>query len=176
MRHDLFTTPLWHIEGAPQELVDELYKGAYKFKEKCSTATRSNIDGYQTPTLDWKEFHPRGIKYIEKVIHECDSQLFESFKIVNWWFNINGKGASNLPHTHPGADIAIVFYLTDSDGLLNFVNPFTMRRFELHSEQFIGLNAKKGDILIFPADLVHYVRPNKRDTDRVSISMNLQLS
>ena len=68
-----------------------------------------------------------------------------------------------------------MFYLTDSDGLLNFVNPFTMRRFELHSEQFIGLNAKKGDILIFPADLVHYVMPNQREEDRISISMNLQL-
>ena len=174
MRHDLFTTPLWHIEGAPQELVDELYKGAYKFKEKCSTATRSNIDGYQTPTLDWKEFHPRGIKYIEKVIHECDSQLFESFKIVNWWFNINGKGHWNHPHTHPNCDFALVLYLTDSDGLLQLMSPFPQRKFDKGSH--VSVDAKKGDIIMFPSDLLHYVIPNPKEDDRISISMNLQLS
>ena len=33
MRHDLWSTPVWRIEGAPQVLVDELYQGAYRFKE-----------------------------------------------------------------------------------------------------------------------------------------------
>ena len=58
MRHDLFPTPVWHIEGTPQELVDELYKGAYRFKKKHPSENRSNKGGYQTPAFEWKEFHP----------------------------------------------------------------------------------------------------------------------
>ena len=171
MRHDLFSTPLWHIEGgAPQQLVDELYQGAYKFKEKYPSETKSNEGGYQTPSFDWDKFHLQGIEYVNKVVGD----IFE-FKVESWWYNINGKGHSNLPHIHPGSDMALVFYLTDSDGLLNLINPFSMRVFE-KEKHYISINAKKGDIVIFPADLIHFVRSNKRDTDRVSISMNLQLS
>ena len=34
---------------------------------------------------------------------------------------------------------------------------------------------KEGDIIIFPSDIIHFVTPHEEETDRVSISMNLQL-
>ena len=84
-----------------------------------------------------------------------------------------------MPHTHPNSDFALVLYVTDSDGLLTFMNPHPMRlldnEFYGGSGSHGGINAKKGDILMFPSDLVHYVKPNPREEDRVSISMNLQL-
>mgnify|MGYP003318070614 CR=1 FL=1 len=33
MRHDIFPTPVWHIEGAPLELVDELYEKGLELKQ-----------------------------------------------------------------------------------------------------------------------------------------------
>ena len=39
-----------------------------------------------------------------------------------------------------------------------------------------SFNTKKGDVLIFPGDIIHYVMPNTKEKDRVCISMNLQLS
>ena len=69
------------------------------------------------------------------------------------------------------SDFALVWYLTDSDGLLNLMNPFLQRR----NSKNINVNAKKGDIVIFPSDIIHYVKPNQREEDRISISMNLQL-
>jgi len=182
-RYDLFPTPLWHIEGASQQLIDELYQGAYYFKEKCPSANKSNKGGYQTPTFGWKDFHPEGKKYIEKIIND----ILKEFKVNGWWYNINPKGTSNIPHTHPGSDFALVWYVTDSDGLLNLMTPHPQRTIESNTQsnelfvsdgqfpQIIKLNAKKGDILIFPADMWHFVNPNERDTDRISISMNLQL-
>ena len=91
--------------------------------------------------------------------------------VSGWWYNINPQGAWNIPHNHGGAHYALVWYLTDSDGLLNFINPSS--RIDSQDGSF---NAKKGDILIFPADIVHYVMPNTKETDRVCISMNLRLS
>ena len=170
MKHDIFSTSLWHIEGAPHQLIDELYQGAYKFKEKYPTENRSSEGGYQTPFLNWKEFHPQGIEYIEKVVGD----IFE-FKVSGWWYNINGKGHWNTPHTHPNCDFALVLYVTDSDGLLNLMNPLPQRNFD-YKRGHISVKAKKGDIVMFPSDIQHYVMPNQRDTDRVSISMNLQLS
>ena len=39
----------------------------------------------------------------------------------------------------------------------------------------VSINAKKGDIIMFPADLYHYVKPNQKEEDRISISMNLNI-
>ena len=170
MRHDLFSTPVWHIEGAPLELVDELYKGAYRLKERCPSENRSTQGGYQTPLLEWKYFHPQGTEYIDKVVGD----IFK-FKVKEWWYNINGQGHWNLPHTHSNSDFALVLYLTDSDGLLCLINPFAQRASNDSEKDYVRFNLKKGDIIIFPSDLVHYVLPNPREEDRVSISMNLQL-
>ena len=169
-KHNLFATPLWHIEETPQQLVDELYNGAYHFKEEYPPANRSNQGGYQTPNFHWEEFHPQGIEVINKLVYEA---IEHEFKVESWWYNINGKGHWNHPHTHPGTDLALVLYLTDTDNLLTFINPFSQRK--LNHVTGFQPKTKKGDILIFPADLLHYVMPNPREEDRISISMNLQL-
>ena len=165
MRHDIFPTPVWYIEGTSQKLVDELYKGAYRFKKKHPSENRSNQGGYQTPAFNWEEFHPQGIEYIDKVVGD----IFK-FKVESWWYNINSTGAWNAPHTHPASDFALVLYLTDSDGLLTLVNP----RHYIHTDD-VKIKANKGDIVMFPSDILHYVMPNQKEEDRISISMNLQL-
>jgi hypothetical protein len=170
MRHDIFATPFWHIKCISQELVDELYQGAYRFKKKYPSNQKSNQGGYQTHPLEWKDFHPQGIEYIDKVVGD----IFK-FEVESWWYNINGKGHWNLPHTHPSSDMALVWYITDSDGLIHLMNPHPQRKI-LRSGDHISIDAKKGDIIMFPSDIIHYVLPNKREKDRISISMNLQLS
>ena len=175
----LFTTPVWNIKGISQQLVDELYQGAYRFKKMHPSPSkiRSNDGGYQTPFLEWKDFHPEGQKYIEKIINDhVGSYTGDEVKVDEWWYNINPKGAWNVPHNHVGstADFALVLYLTDTDNLLTLLNPFPARKEKYNNVEIIP-RTQKGDIIIFPCDILHYVSPNKRDTDRVSISMNLQL-
>ena len=179
MRHDIFPTPVWHIEGAPQQLVDDLYNQTHIIKknihlyQNAKNVVVSNQGGYQTKQLDWEEFHPAGIKYIENVVNNIFSPK-NSVSIFGWWYNINPQGAWNTPHNHAGVDYALVFYVTDSDGLLRFMNPHQMRMSAPDAHG--SLYAKKGDIILFPSDLIHYVMPNPREEDRISISMNLQLS
>ena len=171
MKHEIFPTSVWHIKGTPQELVDELYQGAYQFKKRYKNNILSNQGGYQSPPFSWEEFHPVGKEYLKEAI---SNNIKNPYEIICWWFNINPKDSWNLPHTHPGSDLALVLYLTDTDDLLTFINPFSHRK--LSEASAYSPETKKGDVLIFPADVIHFVRPNKRDTDRVSISMNLQLS
>ena len=47
-KYEIFPTPVWHIEGAPQRLVDELYKGAYDCRDNVESNSLSNIGGYQS--------------------------------------------------------------------------------------------------------------------------------
>ena len=153
MKHDLWPTPLWHIEGAPQQLIDELYQGAYKFKERCPSENRSSEGGYQTPAFIWKEFHPQGIEYINKVVGD----MFK-FKVESWWYNINNQGHWNTPHTHSNCDYALVLYLTDSDGLLRLMNPFLERSHT--SGDYVSINAKNPIIIryiIFINPIIHKI-------------------
>ena len=174
----LFTTPVWNIKGIPQQLVDELYQGAYKFKEKYESTNISNEGGYHSPLFEFKTFHPEGQKYIEKIINDHVGSYTENeVKVDEWWYNISPKGGWNTPHHHAGSttDFALVLYLTDTDNLLTLLNPFPQRK-EKYNNVSVVPQTQKGDIIIFPADIMHYVSPNKRDTDRISISMNLRLS
>ena len=176
MRHDIFSTPVWHIEETPQQLIDELYEGAYRFKEKYPSENRSGEGGYQTPTFDWESFHPQGKEYIEGVIKE---EAKQNLRVDLWWYNINPKGAWNAPHNHPGCALALILYVTDSGGLLTLMSPHNMRMIDNKNIGGIGdivsINAKKGDIIMFPADLYHYVKPNQKEEDRISISVNLNI-
>lgn len=172
-RYNVFSTPIWHIEGTSQQLLDELYQKAYEFKKEYPSNQKSNQGGYQSPSFEWKNFHPQGIEYVNKIIDESFEKKFKISK-CQWWYNINPKGAWNLPHTHPNCDIALVWYITDSDRLIQLMSHHPQRKI-LRSGDHISIDAKKGDILMFPADIYHYVLPNPREEDRISISMNLQL-
>jgi hypothetical protein len=193
MKYNIFPTPVWHIEGAPQQLIDDLCQQVSIIKKNihqyqhAENVIVSNEGGYQTTQFAWKDFHPTGIEYIENVVNNIFSPKtvppkptsldgkekgLYSVSISGWWYNINPQGAWNTPHNHAGNDYALVFYITDSDSLLRFLTPHNSR---INEPNHQSINAKKGDILIFPSDLGHYVMPNPREEDRVSISMNLQL-
>ena len=167
-KYEIFPTPVWHIEGAPQRLVDELYKGAYDCRDNVESAQLSNHGGYQSPNLSYKDFHPQGIEYVNKVLGD----IFEDFRVQSWWYNINSKGDLNNPHTHPASDYALVWYLTDSNEKLVLINPIQRL---LSQEQTASHYANKGDVLIFPADIMHYVLPNDKEDDRICISMNISI-
>ena len=145
---------------------------------KYESTNISNEGGYHSPLFEFKTFHPEGQKYIEKIINDHVGSYTENeVKVDEWWYNISPKGGWNTPHHHAGSttDFALVLYLTDTDNLLTLLNPFPQRK-EKYNNVSVVPQTQKGDIIIFPADIMHYVSPNKRDTDRVSISMNLRLS
>ena len=172
-KHEIFPTPVWHEEGCiSQQLIDELYKGAYQCTEKYpSIDESSNQGGYHSPRFEWKNFHPQGIELIQKVVYTA---IEKDFNVTSWWYNISGKGGWNLPHSHAGrgTDLALVLYLTETDDLLTFVNTHPTL-----NDPMVGYSPhiKKGDILIFPSQLMHFVKQNEREEDRISISMNISI-
>ena len=173
---NLFSTPVWHIEGTPENILDEMIQGAYDCKENVKTANRTNVLGYQSPCFTSDLFHKGAFEYLRSQLKDT----LPKFEIDVWWFNINGKGAYNTVHTHPNCNLALIWYLTDDDNKLILVDPHWHNRAKLYESlhrdyQFRRMNAKKGDIVIFPSDLMHQVEPHQKEEDRISISMNLLL-
>ena len=172
-RSDIFSTPVWHIKDVPSPLVDELYDAAYKIKENSTEMIdKSNQEGFQSIQYEWKDFYSQGKEYITSVV----DNIFKNYEMKGWWYNINPKGSWNTAHAHPGSDFVLIIYLTDSDGLLYLLNPNIHRIYIGDTNQELANpNVKKGEMIIFPGDIVHYVNQNKKETDRICISMNIKL-
>jgi len=186
--HNIFPTPVWKITATKEteHIIEDVIQETYRYKETHKPEQYSNIGGYQTKTLPLDRFHPNGLDYIESIIKEYISPEYEIRKDSlpsGWWVNINDTGSWNAPHCHPGSDLVLIWYLTDSNGLLALTNPYTYSRVNLLScfsdtngpTSALQIDAKKGDIIIFPSDVQHMVMPNKNKEDRLSISMNLKL-
>ena len=169
--HMLFETPLWHLK---KELPDGIYESALDFEKKNEGKGRtvSNIGGYQS--------HPFGIEDVPfgDYICECTSFLPDHY-FANGWLNINRNNDFNAYHDHPGADLTFIWFITDNNGELNIRNPHSFSRHKMYKaltgEAYNGISpiCTAGDMLLFPADVLHSVSATNKPEPRISISFNI---
>ena len=116
-------------------------------------------------------------------LHTHNGETVE-YKIVlrNSWMNIQSKNKSHEWHCHPGYTIAGVYYMRVSadQGGIQFQNPNIMMQWchfpeGPRSSQSIEIIPKDGDIVLFPAWLMHNTMPNTTDEDRISVAFNIDL-
>tara|TARA_B100001996_G_scaffold335779_1_gene286661 strand:- start:69 stop:602 length:534 start_codon:yes stop_codon:yes gene_type:complete len=168
---NIFETPLWIFE---REVPEGMRQWALDFKREVPIGRRrSNRGGYQSDAYNGLENLP--LEY-ENSIRDTLKEMPE-FIFGCWWLNLNYKGNHNIAHTHPNSDLALVWNITDNHGLLNFRHPAAHERWRLLNvmgmvEEY-NMNAKAGTVIVFPADLIHYVLPHELETPRITISMNL---
>ena len=170
---NIFETPLWIFE---REVPEGMRQWALDFKREVPIGRRrSNRGGYQSDAYNGLENLP--LEY-EKSIRDTLKDMPE-FIFGCWWLNLNFKGNHNIAHTHPNSDLAVVWNITDNHGLLNFRHPEAHARWKLlkvlSMVEDYNINAKAGTVIVFPADLLHFVAPHELETPRITISMNLGL-
>ena len=82
-------------------------------------------------------------------------------------------------HTHPGAELSAVWYITDNFDSIHFQDPSEHSRASLYQRinknTNINYKCTAGDLLIFPSDLMHGVKPHTEDTPRISVSFNMAI-
>lgn len=113
---------------------------------------------------------------------------------ANMWANVNRSGHGNEFHAHPGSFWSGVYYVDDGGiaanpalgGELEFMDPRGPGP-AMYAPQLaygsIGLSVganetvrpKAGRLVMFPAWLLHQVRPYLGDAERISIAFNLSL-
>ena len=144
----------------------------------------SNRTGYHSNYIE-NSNNNAYIKLLERInscVNECAKSVqLGDVKLANIWFMINGKGAYNIPHTHPGSILSGVYYpyaipgmgafaFERTDGAEHYLptvpepTPFNVGNWHYPSET--------GKLLIFPSWLRHHVEQNQIDEERVSISFN----
>lgn len=103
-----------------------------------------------------------------------------SLQITQSWLTLSGKGQSHHVHTHPNSVVSGVLYinLAPVDGI-NFYRNEDNIWYELVRQQDNYYNAYQyfvqcsvGDLLLFPSNVRHGVRPVTQDLQRISLSFN----
>lgn len=104
------------------------------------------------------------------------------------WINVNPTGAYNTPHDHPGNLWSGTYYVAtpdggdahDQSGRIEFIDSRSGLADNLVKAPFAaskcGIRPKAGMLLIFPANLLHWVHPNAAAEDRVTIAFNARFS
>ena len=114
---------------------------------------------------------------------------------ANMWANINRSGHGNEFHSHPGSFWSGVYYVDDGGigadpslgGDLEFMDPrgpgpamyAPQLAFAMPHGLSVGANEtvppKAGRLVMFPAWMLHQVRPYRGGAERISIAFNLSL-
>lgn len=144
---------------------------------------RSNVRGYQSPDdfyLD-KSFTPFLNYMSERIIDLIDVYKKNEYvemnfepRLSNMWFNINYNQSYNVRHTHPGSQLAGVFYIKcpDNSGELTW-HHLDDHNLTLTQATSFSVDPEDGMMLLFPASLSHDVSPSETSETRMSIAFNL---
>jgi hypothetical protein len=98
---------------------------------------------------------------------------------VSIWFNINQKGAANMIHNHHGALFSGVLYFQAKDtGSIrlypdNFLTGHTHPMWPYKGSMIH--EPDDGDLLLFPAYLLHDVESNPNNSPRINCAFNVSL-
>lgn len=104
---------------------------------------------------------------------------------THMWAMVMRDGNYTIPHTHADAHWASVYYADAGDtdeaaypesGVINFIDPrsgyLPIPGLDMTGGDFM-VNAKTGQLLVFPGWLTHYVHPYRGRRPRVSIACNV---
>ena len=187
---DAFSVPILDVVTTAD--TKPLVNYAYELKNKSEGRVVSNLSGWQSDDLDinlpvFQELKTVINTFAQGLHEHIDLKKDTKSVLDNMWFNINPKGGSNRPHTHPGSVFSGVFYLKvpENSGKINFVNPNRLTEYHFDSDRVENFNShtcscrwydpQEAKIIIFPACLEHYVGGNMSSEDRISIAFNTKL-
>jgi uncharacterized protein (TIGR02466 family) len=199
----LFATPVVHFDVPDAAALNAELKEAIARQQKAHPGTQhSNLGGWQS---DWDMDKWGGAGAIKllafarntanRVTANRQGQPVSVSWRANMWANVNRTGHGNEFHSHPGSFWSGVYYVDDGGigadpslgGELEFMDPrgpgpamyAPQLAFNMPGGLSVGANEtvrpKTGRMVLFPAWILHQVRPYRGAAERISIAFNLSL-
>jgi len=198
----LFATPVV-LSDLPDaaSLNNELAATIVAREKKHPGTQHSNLGGWQS---DWEMDRWGGAAAIKllaigrntanRVTTDREGRPVTITWKANMWANVNRSGHGNEFHSHPGSFWSGVYYVDDGGidgdpslgGELEFMDPrgpgpamyaphlaFGAAGLSVGANETV--RPKAGRLVMFPAWLLHQVRPYKGNAQRISIAFNLSL-
>lgn len=125
--------------------------------------------------------------HVQNYIKELTNKTVDVY-FTQSWINHHKKGHWNSPHSHASNHLVAVYYLqTDQlSGDLLLLDPRGSTNFLTNEDKgnkegeiyngrtYWKFTPKTGDLIIFPAYVMHMVTTNTTDEDRRSVALNIK--
>jgi hypothetical protein len=187
MKHalnNLFGTPVYVGEVDNLKLVQEEV-GFGLSRVKYTNSQAWNFQSVKTTPLNGDVISEFSMRNFEQSI---DAHIARYCELVNFrprpynkrlsWLTNNSKGGYTHVHNHTSTDISGAYYYQTEKGNGNFffMNPnlaattsYVFERVPSYTE----VEPRVGMILLFPSYILHGVKTNEMDTDRISLSFSV---
>ena len=171
-RRQLFPTLLYDVECP--DLIDDVLEefGKVKWKHGWSNINDNNFTLEDNQTLTHK---------FEEIVNETLSEIeyIVPLKMSTSWFTRTEPGDEGKNHYHTNSFYSGIFYFQDDNSKLVVAKelpqihvPFKTTDFGLVAAGDVGLEAKKGHMILIPGNIRHYIQQNITNKDRNSLAMN----
>jgi len=180
--------------------VNFIFLQNYFFKMKCINFEKicDIVDSYTSKDIDNQNFKWGKNCLIDRItihddnIADCIYSNIQSFveemevkvnvKLERPWINLYQKGYFQEIHDHAESDFSATIFINSGYDFSKFYfyDRFHYRNTKIMKKEFT-LNdvfypeLEQGDIIIFPAHMLHGVSPHKNDTIRKTISFNFNI-
>ncbi len=129
--------------------------------------------GLENLKKDFKEH----IDIYAKEIMKVDWELY----LTNSWLNVTKPADQHLIHNHSNSLVSGVLYIKSSyiQPTITFHRIISPYLLTCEPEEFTPFNSMEwtipvedGNIILFPSNIFHYVKPNESNKDRISLAFN----
>jgi uncharacterized protein (TIGR02466 family) len=130
---------------------------------------------------EFKEFY----KWLDNIaqhiiLNEWSLNKHFQYFISNSWVNVHDTGGYTRIHTHGPCTLTTAAYLNlpENGGYIEFLDPlehiklYHMKNFDEEQFNWKKVEAKTGDVLIFPGWIKHRTQPNESDENRWVLTSN----
>jgi|TARA_R110002074_G_scaffold241518_1_gene413365 uncharacterized protein (TIGR02466 family) len=176
-------------------IIERLLKDGIETKESYNHKLAGHLESqfkYNNETTNWfyKSIQPilQQYRHNHSIFHSISNENVE-LTAIDLWVNFMKAGDFNPVHYH-GGDYSFVLFLEIPEELKKEQQEHrgtSMKPGELHLQytqaskprwatEGVSVNPKVGDMIIFPANLMHMVCPFKSTGTRISVSGNLFIS
>jgi uncharacterized protein (TIGR02466 family) len=167
-----------------------------ELKEYCRNSSKNlNYNQKRPDIVDMsvpciQEMFTKVEEKFNETFHNLDYRPELSLQISQAWSNVGNHNWIDEPHIHPDSFFSGTLYLTDypetgdhpNKGELVFVNPNVagrikqnpnlLKQINLFTSDSVIINPEVNKLVIFPSWIMHYVRQNRTETERISIAFD----
>ena len=167
-----------------EEYKNDITSWLINYSKNNQSVKLSNQGGYQSSSNFYlnDEFKTIYFNRINDLIMKLTEEYIEGSRVKNtslsnMWFNINHKGTGNCAHIHSGSSISGVFWIKveKNHPPLLFYDPLGYQSENMGLNSFESFYPSEGDIILFPSHILHMVDINHKETDRISLSFNINV-
>lgn len=178
-------SPIWLVETSLDSVFNQqLLKELLKFYK--------DIDQGLTTTCDLVHYNAASFNHLKNVIMSSVGEAFAEFENISppestdqlpfemcsAWITIMPPGENYVMHTHPNAILTGTYYIStpQNSGDIAFIDTQDIALDPVSgTAKIIRIPPKEGNLVFFPAYLLHEVQTNHSSEGRISITFDLKL-